>query len=42
MGMFPIAENISHRSLSIPFSAALDERQAGRVIDAVLEAVGAR
>jgi dTDP-4-amino-4,6-dideoxygalactose transaminase len=35
LGAFPVAERISHRTLSIPFSAALTDEQVARVIAAV-------
>jgi dTDP-4-amino-4,6-dideoxygalactose transaminase len=38
-GMFPAAEMISDRTLSLPLSAAITEAEAARVIDAVRSAV---
>ena len=35
LGAFPVAERISRRTLSLPLSAALGDREVERVIDAV-------
>ncbi len=39
-GQFPVAEEVSRRSLALPFFTAMGEAEVGRVIDALAAAVG--
>ena len=41
-GMFPVAESISDRTLSLPLSAGMTDDAVARVVNAVRSACGAR